>query len=132
MVKGGMTSGIYLNHLCYCAIRLGLLIADFDAKYGLIGDAIAITLLAYVDAQIYKHVIIIVGMSPIIGCVTLGVAGTLVPCGGEIATSSDIVESDIWLIIGKLTLVVVEVPTLTVEYIGCSSTFKALFYIGFF
>lgn len=61
-VKDGIPGGIFRNTSGGCAIRLGLLIAYPDAKYGLIEDVIAIALTAYVDALVCRFVIIIVGM----------------------------------------------------------------------
>lgn len=119
MVKDDITCGIYANFPCVCVIQLGLLIADPNAKYGLRGSAMVITLSTYIDAFIYRPAIIAVGIPygyylppwgrekfgrtkglgfAQIGCVTLRVVGITAECGRETTTSGNTFENDTWLI----------------------------------
>lgn len=64
--------------------------------------------------------------SPKIGYVALGVVGILTENGRETATSSNVVETDTWLIIKVTTLIDVEILTPpTVVSFGCYSIFGA-------
>lgn len=63
MVKDEIPVGIYPNPLSGRAIQPRLLIVNLESKYGLIGDAITITLFAYIDALGCKFAIITVDMS---------------------------------------------------------------------
>lgn len=62
--------------------------------------------------------------SPKTGCVTLEVVRTLVTCGRETSTSSDTIETNIWLITRAVSSMDIEVPTPpNVLSVSCSSIF---------
>lgn len=144
-----VVKGIYPTLSWGCTIRLGLLIADFDAKYWLKWYVVVISLFAYVDALVSR---------PTINAVHMPYGYSLQP-GGNVkirkkkryrisysslcnpksswntcylwwgtTTSDNFVETNNWLTKGVVTPIDIEVlATPTFASMGYSSIFGAFF-----